>query len=135
MNALAGAPLVDEDTVLPAVPLCFGTVSDDRAQREVDHLGASSLATDWGDRLLSNQSALSDPLSYHYGSVWPLFTGWASVGAYRYGRPHVGFGALTADVLLTWSNALGCITELLSGDSRRRWGGRRTIRSGRRRWS
>ena len=116
LNALAGAPLVDEDTVLPAVPLWFGTVSDDRAQREVDHLGASSLATDWGDRLLSNQSALYDPLSYHYGSVWPLFTGWASVGAYRYGRPHVGFGALTANVLLTWSNALGYITELLSGD-------------------
>ena len=62
------------------------------------------------------QSELYDPLSYHYGSVWPLFTGWASVGAYRYGRPHVGYQALMANALLTYQGALGYVTELLSGD-------------------
>jgi hypothetical protein len=74
------------------------------------------MATDWGTRILSNRSQLYDPLSYHYGSVWPLFTGWASMGAYRYGRPHVGYQALTANALLTFSGALGYVTELLSGD-------------------
>ena len=59
---------------------------------------------------------LYDPLSYHYGSVWPLFTGWASMGAYRYGRAHVGYQALMANALLTYSGALGYVTELLSGD-------------------
>ena len=116
LNALAGTRLVDEDTVLPAVPLWFDTVQEDRAQTEVDHLGAGAIATDWGSRILSNRSALYDPLSYHYGSVWPLFTGWTAVGAYRYGRPHVGYGALMANALLSYPGALGYVTELLSGD-------------------
>jgi glycogen debranching enzyme len=116
LDALRNAPLVDEDTVLPAVPLWFGALQDDRAQSEIDHLGSAAIATDWGARLLSNSSALYDPLSYHYGSVWPLFTGWAAVGAYRYGRPHVGYQALMANALLTYAGALGDVTELLSGD-------------------
>lgn len=108
--------IVAEDTVLPAVPLWFGTVEDARAQREIDHLGAGAIQTDWGARILSDRSALYDPLSYHYGSVWPLFTGWSAVAAYRYGRPHVGYTALMSNAWLTWAGALGYVTELLSGD-------------------
>ena len=74
------------------------------------------MATDWGHRILSDRSELYDPLSYHYGSVWGLFTGWASMGAYRYGRPHAGYQAAMANVLLTDQYALGYVTELLSGD-------------------
>ncbi len=74
------------------------------------------MATDWGMRIISDNSLLYDPLSYHSGSVWPLFTGWASVGAYRYGRPHIGYQALMGNALLTYANALGYVTELLPGD-------------------
>ena len=116
IEALRGRTLVDEDTVLPAVPLWWGTLDPARAESQIDHLGAASLATDWGARLISDRSELYDPLSYHYGSVWGLFTGWASVGAYRYGRPHVGYQALMANALLTYTGALGAVTELLSGD-------------------
>ena len=116
LDRLRDARRIDEDTVLPAVPLWFGTVQDDRAQAELDHLGGAAMATDWGARLLSNRSALYDPLSYHYGSVWPLFTGWTAVAAYRYGRPHIGEQALMANALLTYTGALGYVTELLSGD-------------------
>jgi hypothetical protein len=48
--------------------------------------------------------------------VWPLFTGWASLAAYRHGRPHAGYQALMANALLTRPGALGYVTELLSGD-------------------
>lgn len=116
MEELSKATIIDEDTVLPAVPLWWRTASDDRAQLEIDHLGSGKMATDWGARIISNESKLYDPLSYHYGSVWPLFTGWASTGAYRYGRPHVGYQSLMANALLTYTNALGYVTELLSGD-------------------
>jgi hypothetical protein len=116
MEELSKAKIIDEDTVLPAVPLWWRTASDDRAQLEIDHLGSGQMATDWGSRIISNESKLYDPLSYHYGSVWPLFTGWASTGAYRYGRPHVGYQSLMANALLTYTNALGYVTELLSGD-------------------
>jgi hypothetical protein len=108
--------IFDEDTVLPAVPLWFETMTTERAQSEIDHLGSSHMATDWGTRIISDQSRLYDPLSYHNGSVWPLFTGWASMGAYRYGRAHVGYQALMANALLTFTGALGYVTELLSGD-------------------
>ena len=107
--------LYNEDTVLPAVPLWWGLLEEDRAQRQIDRLGSGALATDWGTRILSERSTLYDPLSYHNGSVWPLFTGWASMGAYRYDRTHVGYQALMANALLTFQDALGYVTELLSG--------------------
>jgi glycogen debranching enzyme len=116
MNELDKSKIVDEDTVLPAVPLWWHLLEDGRAQEEIDHLGGGQIATDWGARIISNESKLYDPLSYHNGSVWPLFTGWASMAAYSYGRPHVGFQALMSNVLLDRQNALGYVTELLSGD-------------------
>jgi glycogen debranching enzyme len=116
LDELKTARFVDEDTVLPAVPMWWGLLDPLRAEAELDRLGGASLATDWGTRLLSDQSRLYDPLSYHYGSVWPLFTGWSAMAAYRYGRPHVGYQALMANVLLTYQGALGSVTELLSGD-------------------
>ncbi|QXD16598.1 amylo-alpha-1,6-glucosidase [Rhodocaloribacter litoris] len=108
--------MYDEDTVLPAVPMWWGVLDAERAQASIDHLGAGALATDWGTRILAATSDLYDPLSYHNGSVWPLFTGWASMAAYRYDRPHVGHQALMATALLTYQDALGYVTELLSGD-------------------
>ena len=102
--------------MLPAVPLWWRVLDPARADSELDSIGGGALATDWGQRILSNRSELYDPLSYHFGSVWPLFTGWASVGAYRYGRPQIGYQSLMANALLTDANALGYVTELLSGD-------------------
>jgi len=116
LDLLAPARRVDEDTVLPAVPLWWRTLDPARAEIEIDRLGSGALMTDWGARLLSRTSALYDPLSYHYGSVWPLFTGWVSMAAYRYGRPHVGYQALMANALRTEADALGSITELISGE-------------------
>jgi glycogen debranching enzyme len=116
LDALRGQRLVDEDTVLPAVPLWWRALDAERAQSQIDHLASAAMATDWGHRILSDRSELYDPLSYHYGSVWGLFTGWASMGAYRYGRPHAGYQAVMANVLLTWQEALGYVTELLSGE-------------------
>jgi len=103
------------DTIMPAVPLSFGLLDDARAERALDHLGSAAIATDWGARILSAESPLYDPLSYHQGSVWPLFTGWASMAAYRYDRPLIGHQALFANALLTYQGALGDVTELLSG--------------------
>jgi glycogen debranching enzyme len=116
LDELKDVRFVDEDTVMPAVPLQWRALAPERAQLELDHLGSARLATDWGTRLLSDESRLYDPLSYHNGSVWPLFTGWAAVAAYRHGRPHVGYQALMANALLTEPGALGYVTELLSGD-------------------
>ncbi len=66
MEELSKATIIDEDTVMPAVPLWWRTASDDRAQLEIDHLGSGRMATDWGTRIISDESKLYDPLSYHY---------------------------------------------------------------------
>jgi glycogen debranching enzyme len=116
LEELASASFMDEDTVFPAVPLWFRTLDAERAQSEIDHLASAALATDWGTRSLSDQSRLYDPISYHNGSVWPLFTGWSALAAYRHGRPAAGYQALMSNALLTTSGALGYVTELLSGD-------------------
>ncbi|CDM64361.1 amylo-alpha-1,6-glucosidase [Pyrinomonas methylaliphatogenes] len=113
---LSRATLIDEDTVLPAVALWWGLLDAGRAESELDHLGGGAMMTDWGARLISRESQLYDPLSYHYGSVWPLFTGWVAMGAYRYGRPHIGYQALMANAQLSFEGALGYVTELLSGE-------------------
>ena len=57
-----------------------------------------------------------NPISYHQGPVWPLFTGWGSVAEYRTGRPLSGYAHLMQNANLTWEQDLGAVTELLSGD-------------------
>ncbi len=117
LDELQTRTLYDEDTVLPAVPMWWRTMeNNERAQKQIDRLGSAKIATDWGARILADDSRLYDPLSYHHGSVWGLFTGWQSLAAYNYGRPHIGHQALMANSLLTYTNALGFVTELLSGD-------------------
>jgi hypothetical protein len=72
-------------------------------------------STDWGVRSVSDTAAVFDPISYHQGSVWPLFTGWASVAQYRAGRPLAGYASLMRNVDLTWAQDPGFVTEVLSG--------------------
>ncbi len=122
MKELRESKLIDEATVLPAVPMWWGLLDDMRADRMLDRIGGAEMSADWGARILSNQSPIYDPLSYHYGSVWPLFTGWASMAAYRYHRPQIGYDYLMANAQLTYDNALGYVTELLSGDFNQAFG-------------
>ena len=98
------------------MPLWWGLLDTARAQEVITGYGRGAVSTDWGARILDKNSRLYDPMAYHNGSVWPLFTGWTSMGAYSYGRPHVGYQGLMASALLTQQDALGYVTELLSGD-------------------
>src|SRR5437588_11404105 len=72
-------------------------------------------ATDWGVRSVNDTAAVFDPISYHQGSVWPLFTGWASLAQYRSDRPLAGYAALMDNVNLTWAQDPGFVTEVISG--------------------
>jgi len=55
-------------------------------------------------------------MSYHQGSVWPLFTGWAAMAEYRGNQPLAGYQLLMENANLTTAQDLGAVTELLSGD-------------------
>jgi len=76
----------------------------------------SALNTDWGTRDVSNEEKIYDGMSYHQGSVWPLFTGWAALAEYRGGQPLAGYQLLKENANLTRAQDLGADTELLSGD-------------------
>jgi hypothetical protein len=77
---------------------------------------SSEFSTDWGTRDISVNTPFYDPISYHQGSVWPLFTGWVSLAEYRAGRSVSAFAHLMQNLNMTWSQDLGSVTELLSGE-------------------
>jgi len=82
----------------------------------LQQLAAHTLNTDWGLRDVSNDEKIYDGMSYHQGSVWPLFTGWAALAEYRGNQPLAGYQLLMENANLTQSQDLGAVTELLSGD-------------------
>jgi len=107
---------VDIPSVLATVPMWFGLMDTDKAGKMIDALAASDHQTDWGMRIISNRNPLYNPGGYHFGSVWPLFTGWASVGEYKYHRVQPAYANLRANALLALDGSLGHVTEVLSGD-------------------
>jgi glycogen debranching enzyme len=84
----------------------------DATLREIDsHL----ISTDWGTRDVAENDPVYDPISYHQGSVWPLFTGWAALADYRANRPLSAYAHLMQNANQTTTQDLGGVTELLSG--------------------
>ena len=107
---------VDEPSVLTTVPMWFGLPDASHADETITQLANVDHQTDWGMRIISQQSKIYDGSGYHFGAVWPLFTGWASVGEYRYHRAFPAYSNLRANALLATDGALGHFTEVLSGD-------------------
>ena len=107
---------VDEPTVLTTVPMWFGLPNEATAIPAIQQLTDADQQTDWGMRIISNRSAVFSGGGYHYGSVWPLFTGWASVAEYRYHQEFPAYENLRANALLALDGSLGHVTEVLSGD-------------------
>jgi hypothetical protein len=103
-------------TIFPSVAWWDGTYSLAHGGTMMQRWASDEFSTDWGTRILSNRTSFYDPISYHQGSVWPLFTGWVSVAEYRAGRALAGYTHLMQNADLTWSQDLGSTTELLSGD-------------------
>ena len=106
---------VDEPSVLTTVPMWFGLLDDEKAGAMIAQLAEPEHQTDWGMRIISSKAAKYSAGGYHFGSVWPLFTGWASVGEYRYHRALPGFSNLMANSQLALDGSLGHVTEVLVG--------------------
>jgi hypothetical protein len=102
-------------TIFPSVAWWDGTFGLKQANTMFERWASSEFSTDWGTRLLSDKTPFYDPISYHQGSVWPLFNGWVSVAEYRAGHPLSGYAHLMQNADLTYSQDLGAVTELLSG--------------------
>ena len=75
----------------------------------------SQFSTDWGTRSVASSAAIYDPISYHHGSVWPLYTGWVSMAEFRSGHTLSAIEHLRQNIQLTWLQDPGFVTEVLSG--------------------
>lgn len=104
-----------ERTVLPAVPLYFQLADVDKAYKVIDTYAENGFTSDWGVRILSEQSPLFNPRGYHYGSVWPLFTGWTALAEYMYGNYIQGFFHIMNNLLVYKNWSLGYVEEVLNG--------------------
>ena len=103
-------------SVLATVPMWFKQLNEDQARSMIEELAGPDQQTDWGMRILSSHDPKYNPAGYHFGTVWPLFTGWASVGEYRYHRALPAYSNLRANALLALNGSLGHVAEVLSGD-------------------
>jgi glycogen debranching enzyme len=107
---------VIEPSVLTTVPMWFGLLNQQKASSMLNQLSSPDHETDWGMRIISDRASRYDAGGYHYGSVWPLFTGWASVGEYRYHRAFPAYSNLRSNALLALDGSLGHVAEVLSGN-------------------
>ena len=121
----ADGTLDSSPTIYPAVAAWDGTFELAHAGGMLNRWASQEFSTDWGTRDLSPTVSFYDPISYHQGSVWPLFTGWVSLSEYRNGRSLSGYAHLMQNADLTWAQNLGAVTELLSGEFYQ-WLGRST---------
>lgn len=106
---------IDRPSVLGTVPMWFGLLNEQHGESFLNTLASPGHQADWGMRIISEQDPLYGPAGYHFGSVWPLFTGWESVAAYRYHRAIPGYLNLRANAQLVFDGTLGRATEVLSG--------------------
>ena len=102
-------------TVYPMIAWWSGAHGLAHPDASFERWASHDFSTDWGLRDIAESDPLYDPISYHQGSVWPLFTGWASLAEYRTGRALSGFTHLMQNANQTTTQDLGAVTELLSG--------------------
>jgi glycogen debranching enzyme len=102
-------------TIFPAVAWWDGDFQLAHPESMLERWATSEFSTDWGTRDLSDRTSFYDPISYHQGTVWPLFTGWVSLAEYRAGHPLSAYAHLMQNANLTWAQDPGDVTELLSG--------------------
>jgi len=102
-------------SVYPAVAMWQSAAALPDAGAMLSLWSGAHFATDWGVRAVGDTQAVYDPMAYHQGTVWPLFTGWAAMAEYRGVRPIAGYRTLMQNVGLTWTQDPGFVTEVISG--------------------
>lgn len=112
----ADGTLDNTGSIYSSVAWWDGTLTLPKAGPMLTRWASHEFSADWGTRDISEQTGFYDPISYHQGSIWPLFTGWVSLAEYRADRPLSALAHLMQNANLTWAQDLGSVTELLSGE-------------------
>jgi glycogen debranching enzyme len=102
-------------TIYPAIAWWNGGEGLAHPEASFRRWASNDFSTDWGLRDVAESDPLYDPISYHQGSVWPLFTGWVSIAEYHAGHTLSAYAHLMQNANQTTTQDLGAVTELLSG--------------------
>ena len=103
-------------SIFPSVAWWTGDLHPKEPEQTFSDWASSHFTVDWGVRSIADVQSIYDPISYHLGSVWPLYTGWTAMAEYHTGRSLEAFEHLQSSARLTWLQDPGAITELLSGE-------------------
>jgi glycogen debranching enzyme len=106
---------LEEPTVLPAVPILFGLTDSLKSATVLRKYAGNEYSTNWGMRILRDESPWFNPRGYHYGSVWPLFTGWTSLAEYKCNKPYNGYQHMMNNLLGYLDGGKGLVEEVLNG--------------------
>ncbi|MBD3226244.1 MAG: hypothetical protein GF313_16065 [Caldithrix sp.] len=104
-----------EKTALPAVVMYYNEIEESKTKPVLKTYAGNDFSSNWGVRILGMDSPLFNPTGYHYGSIWPLFTGWTSLAEYEYGRSVQGFTHITNNMFIKNNWALGYVEEVIHG--------------------
>lgn len=104
-------------TALAAVPVLLGVETSPDADAIVATLASGAFSASWGVRMIARGDARYRPRGYHFGAVWPLYTGWASLAAFARGRSDLGWQHLAAVASCAFARERGAFDEVLDGDT------------------
>lgn len=105
-----------EKTVLPAVGMYLGTTEKENSKNCLAEYASHRFSADWGTRIVGSDNAMYNPQGYHYGSVWPLFTGWTALAEFTSYCPLQGYVHLMNNLLVYQHFAAGYVEEVLHGE-------------------
>ncbi len=103
-------------SIMPVIPMLFGQADADKASKVMPAIATNAFTSDWGCRIVPRNDPRFNPRGYHTGSVWPLFTGWASLAEFRYHNYLQAFAHLSANHQLWKYWGLGFSEEVLHGE-------------------
>ena len=104
-------------SIMPAIPMLFGQTDAKQASKVLPVLASNAFTADWGCRIVPQNDPNYNPRGYHSGSVWPLFTGWASLAEFRYNNYLQGFSHLFSNMMIWQFWGLGFNEEVLNGET------------------
>lgn len=110
---------LDEDspsTINPAVPLLFGQIDKDRAERYLEKINAC-FSSRYGARTRSMTDPGYESSGYHNGSVWGLTTAWTAAANLRYRNEKQGLNLLEKMTQFLDRNQLGALPEVVDAEN------------------
>ena len=106
-----------EKTILPAVGISLGIADPEHIDAGLVDYASANFSADWGTRIIGKDNPMFNPTGYHYGSVWPLFTGWNALAQFRWQHYPQGFQTVASNLAPARVFSAGTIAEVLRGDS------------------